>query len=249
MTTYGDLTKISILCPTRGRPYLFSEMLRTLYFTRSDDTNVEVIVMLDPDDSAFKEYEELITGPYRGLVNITTIINEDKKPLSGELWNQLAQWAKGNVLMLANDDMAFRTKKWDLKVFEAFSRFQDRIAVVWCNDLQNGPKHAVFPMVHRNWYEKLGYFTPSGDRSVGTFFNDTWIFDLGKRIGRLAYVQEATIEHLHFSAGKTKFDRTHKLNRLHSNSVKSKQLFDELQHVRVGDATTLTTLFKTISQG
>ena len=58
-----------------------------------------------------------------------------------------------------------------------------------------------------------GFSKHSFPFSPGIFnflYNDTWIFDIAKRVGRGHYIPQVTAEHLHFSTGKSKKDKTSK---------------------------------------
>jgi hypothetical protein len=60
------------------------------------------------------------------------------------------------------------------------------------------------------WFRTLGYFTP-GIYNFG--FNDSFIYDLAKRIGRTHYIPSVIAEHRHFSVGKSNMDDTYHRNR------------------------------------
>jgi len=190
---------ISILCPTRGRPQMVERMMRSVRDTQAGD--VEIILAFDNDDpSRVRQYEdadEVITGS--GTV--------------GEYWNRMATMARGDIIMMGNDDFFYVTPDWDQIVTNAVEHeFPDGIYVAWTDD-GSGKAHerCAVPIVSKEWINTLGYFCPAGFRF---FYNDTWIAELGRRIGRELYIGNALVEHRHFSFGKMEADETTRRNRI-----------------------------------
>lgn len=175
------------------------------------DTMIEVLFYVDVDDPLRGDYATLepIVGPSDGV---------------GKAWNRLATVAKGDLLMMGNDDLRFETRGWDQAILEAIDRSgfgRDGLFVAWAND--GSPKAATnctFPIVSRLWYEVLGYFTPE---CFHFLWHDTWIRDLGQRLGRLIYVPQALIEHRHFSFGKSMMDNTSKRHRMAPDSSRKRR--------------------------
>jgi len=171
---------ISILTPTRGRP----EMARRMMDSAGDH---EFLFYVDEDDTS--EYDvPHIVGPRVRL---------------GVVWNYLARQAKGDYLMMGNDDLIFRDKHWAERLQEVLPSTE--IGVACFDDGINGGKHFAFPIMTRAWYEAVGQFTAE----VFTFgFHDTWIFDIAKRVNRAFYIGDVLIEHIHPTTGKRPADKT-----------------------------------------
>ena len=74
-------------------------------------------------------------------------------------WNILASNCTGDILIMGNDDLIYKTQNWDGILVEQTKKFKDGIYLMWFDD---GIKHnhANFPIISRKWYETLGYFTP-----------------------------------------------------------------------------------------
>jgi hypothetical protein len=81
---------------------------------------------------------------------------------------------------------------------------------MWMNDMINEDRHCAFPIVSRKWCDTLGYFTP-GVFKFG--YNDTWVYDIAKRLGRCHWISSVTAEHMHFNQGKSQKDDTYRWNR------------------------------------
>jgi hypothetical protein len=166
---------------------------------------------IDSDDPRIKAYNEYSEKQNK---NCTYII---EKPQSvSKSWNVLAHASMtlseepADILIMGNDDMVYRTQDWDQLLIEETRKYPDQIYCMWFEDLINGQNHCAFPIVSRKWYETLGYFTP-GIFNFG--YNDTWIFDVAKRIGRHHFIPNVVNEHLHFTTGKSSADDTTHRNR------------------------------------
>jgi hypothetical protein len=120
--------------------------------------------------------------------------------------------------------------------------YDDDIYCCWFEDLINGKSHCSFPIISKKWYETLGYFTP------GVFhfgYNDTWVYDIAKRIDRCHFIPEVTVEHLHFSTGKVQMDSTYHRNRTEKRGNLyhlDKVIFDETSDQRAQAAEKLKKL-------
>lgn len=209
---------ISILCPTRERPELVKRMMKSAIQTASGD--IEILLGIDADDKSYLDlkpcYGEKCFYPKNRTV--------------GEIWNLLATRCHGDFLMMGNDDLVFQTRGWDLLIPE----YKDGIFVAWFDD--GSPKanfRCAFPIVSRKWYETLGYFTPE---CFKFFYHDTWIHDIGKRVGRTHYISEAIVEHKHFAFKKAPMDETYKRNRRAPLSAMDGETFSERVEQREADA-------------
>jgi glycosyl transferase/beta-hydroxylase protein BlmF len=199
------LEMISILTPSRERIHrlgYFIESALTTANARGGD-NVELLFYVDEDDPERALYERLNVSPH-----IKVIVGPPESV--SKTWNVLAKEAKGDILMMGNDDQVFHTKNWPEKLYNEVAKYEDDIYVAWFEDGINGAKHCAFPIVSRKWYETLGYFTP-GVFNFG--YNDTWIFDLGIRVKRCHFIPDIYVEHQHFTANKSAYDNTYARNR------------------------------------
>ncbi len=196
--------RISILCPTWGRPSGAWELAESALAMAADSRRVEIWFYVDFDDPKMVQYlEQLHLGP-----SLHVLVGE---PISvSKSWTILAEHCSGDVLVLGNDDVLYRTPGWDDILEEELQAFPDDIYCAWFDDMINGSKLCAFPMVSRKWFETLGYFTP------GTFefiYNAAWIADIAEQLGRLHYIPRVVTEHLHFSTGKSELDETYQRNR------------------------------------
>ncbi|MDE2097960.1 MAG: hypothetical protein KGL39_11975 [Patescibacteria group bacterium] len=189
---------ISLLCPSRGRPDAFGKMVRSAVAHADRRDGIEIVAYLDDEDDVRPIYELSRWQGERHVVG--------PRICMGDMWNQCAEAARGDILMQCADDIRFQTPGWDRLVSEAFERYQDRIAFVHGRDLSpNEGIHGTHGFISRRWYEALGYFVPAGFVSD---YTDTWLNDLANRIGRRVYLRNLVTEHLHHTLGKAEIDQT-----------------------------------------
>jgi len=181
---------ISICCPSRGRPELASRMVRTALETVSAKKNVEFLFYLNEDDNSLGQYKILLDPSYY-------TVGPDQSTCFS--WNQMADRAKGDIVMLAGDDIQFQTPNWDLEVEKAFDMFEDKICMVvpWdANGKGKGAEHknktvpvivgdepisAPHFFVHRNWINTLGYFAPP---FFWHWYVDSYTQTVSRKLGR-----------------------------------------------------------------
>jgi len=173
--------KISVLCPSRGRPEKAKRMLDSIYATKNG-SEVEVLFYLNEDDPRLQEYP---LDDKRCIVHI----GKDSPPAWS--WNWLAGKATGDLLMLMGDDNIFTTPCWDEKYIEAAKQYPDGIFVISCPDgrTKDGNPH---PTVGRGWVNTLGYFVPP---IFLHWFVDSWTQYMAQSLGRFIRLEDVEIKH------------------------------------------------------
>lgn len=187
--------RISILCPTRGRPDNVHRMVASAFTTADEPDQLEVVFYRDDDDPT----------DHPDLPGTRTVIGP--RILLSQAWNECYDHAAGDVLMHGGDDLVFRTPSWDSKVRGAFDAFPDRLVFVYGDDTNQGQQLGTHGFVHRRWVEVLGYFVPP---HFSSDFNDTWLNEIAAAAGRRVYLPDVVTEHLHPAFGKGEWDRTHR---------------------------------------
>ena len=198
----------SILTPTRNRPEKCERFVKSVKNTTKEHGRVELLFYVDNDDPSMGKYrkiEEVYTTDFLRI----KMFEGPAKSVS-KSWNDIAKISNGDYLMMGNDDLTYETKGWDNKLEEHLSLLEDPYYMCWVNDNINGNKHCAFPIISREWYQTVDYFAP------GVFhfgYNDTWVFDIAKRVGRTKYFGDILIEHRHFSHHPGERDDTTDRNR------------------------------------
>lgn len=197
----------SLILPTRERPQQVYRLFDSIKETTSDLSSIEIILYVDEDDHLSRK----ISYP---SLNIKKIILP-RKPM-GKVTNICYEASGGSYIMLVNDDVIFRTKGWDERVIKCFEKFNDRIALVYGNDLDYGEKMAVFPFLSREVCELMGKVCP--EEFAGNYI-DVHLMDIFCKLvkmghKRIFYLPDVIFEHVTFKTGKAPIDNVY-LNRSH----------------------------------
>jgi glycosyltransferase involved in cell wall biosynthesis len=158
----GGSFMISVLLPVRNRPAHLKRSLtslRDLAFER----DYEVLIRLDDDDPSIEEEIEIA---HSTVAKDRLVIVTDKRVgywRLNECCNQLCKLAKGDFLLLWNDDMEILTPGWDvlLGTGHPFSVQELRRDTAVTAD-------GTVPCVSRRVYETLGVYSHF-------YLNDLWI--------------------------------------------------------------------------
>jgi hypothetical protein len=184
------MKEISILVPTRNRVDLLKGMVSSVFDTAADKEAVEVLCYVDEDDENTKK----IIGGLNARCFVEPRLFNIQKCV-----NFLCGKANGQIVMYGNDDIVFRTPKWDSIVKEVFDRYDDKIALCYGYDgIQPKGWLSTFGFVHKNWVNVIGYVL---NESFPFDYSDGWINDVAKVIDRNVYV-DIYIEHLHSAVEK-----------------------------------------------
>lgn len=183
----------------------------------------EVLLYLDEQDPSAKDYR----------TDVKVFYGQDQSTIKS--WNFLAAQCSGSLLMVGSDDILFRTKGWDNRLFAAIP--YDGIAVFGFNDGRgNGNPH---PVVTRRWYETLGYLGPAG---FYHWYIDTWNNTLAQKIGRYCYMPDVLVEHCHAKAGKAENDETYQRIRRDNTQIRDHAAWVSNKHLLEQEAQKLASL-------
>lgn len=191
--------KIAILCPSRGRPERFSDMLKSAMATAHDPNNVSVMLLVDRDDPRLADYVNAQTP------RVTLIVQEPRVSCPAAL-NILALQCDADLLIAGSDDVAFRTPGWDRTLAHRFlTAFPDRLGFAFFNDGRDRDKAEHFA-VSREWVKAVGYFMrPEYEH----FCADEHVERIARAAHRRLWLGGITLEHMHFKYGKAAKDQTY----------------------------------------
>jgi GT2 family glycosyltransferase len=217
------MTTISLLCPSRGRPQLCKRMLQSAYATAANRDGVESLVLVDEDDPHLDEYCRLLPE--------SRVIKGARHSGVARAFNALSGLASGDILFTAPDDLMFRTAGWDSIVREIVDRYADGIVVAVPYDGREGAQgeRCTHWFTTRRWVERVGNFV---EERYEHFYCDTHVADIAARSGRLVFMPEVLIEHMHPKYGKGQWDDTYKLKRKNGMSSRDKARYRELEPER-----------------
>jgi len=204
--------KISILCPTRGRPGNVKRLIDSAATTAT--VCPEFVFYVDDDDETF---------PAATDITDVRVVRGPRITLSA-MWDKCAEVATGEILMQAGDDIVFRTRGWDDQVRRAFASFPDRLAFVHGDDGVYGHTFGTHGFIHRAWEDAVGHVVPpyfSSDMA------DVWLNEVANGINRRIFLPFVT-EHMHFINGKAEVDKTHKERMERGGRDNVKEIYDKL---------------------
>lgn len=170
--------RVSLLMPSRERYELAKASIESL-----GEGRFEVLVRVDDDDPQLKEYKTLpakvVIGPRYGYEGLA------------KYYNELAAKAKGDWIMLWNDDATMETNDWLFRITN-FNHTKPIVLNPW------NPEDNLFPVISRKWYDIIGHFSLSTHA-------DSWVQAVGSASGTQVYVEFIGIKHL----GEELSDPTH----------------------------------------
>jgi len=208
MTQIYTPGKISILCPTRGRPENVLRKIESVFKTATKPNLVEIIFYVDSDD---------LTFPNSKITNSNVKVVTGPRMWLSILQNVLYTHATGEILMYTGDDVIFESQSWDQIIREEFDSSIDKLILVYGSDGGfYGERIALHGFLHRNWIDAVGCWVQPG-RAVPY---DFWLTETARQLGKLRYREDLKFTHLHFRQGDkaSKFDSTYAaVSSLHSS--------------------------------
>jgi glycosyltransferase involved in cell wall biosynthesis len=163
---------ISVLIPERGRPEKLERLICSL-LSATYSNQIEILVQIDDDDEAWKD-----RTPFEH--SFTRYLRRPRAPTLGEKLNQLANEAKGDLLLFLSNDMQMDTPGWPAKCREAAKKLPNGIGIAYVRDNQLHPGHAAYWMMTRRMFEGAGFFAPPW---FPYWFVDTWWDEIGTLTG------------------------------------------------------------------
>lgn len=185
------MKSFSLILPTRNRLDLIQRLFSSILETSANLDLLEIILCIDEDDPESHKISH-------ALLTIKKIIAPQRS--MGSIIRDCYSKSTARYIVLINDDVIIRTKNWDIKVLEVFSRFSDDLALVYCNDLYYGKRLSSFPILSRTACGLMDNICPAEYRSHCI---DSHIFDIFKRLSqlgheRLIYLPNVIFEHMHY---------------------------------------------------
>ena len=181
------------IVPSRGRPHKIEELIKSWDETR---INAHLFVAVDEDDPA--------VGAYRKILKDAPDWVSWRLAPRMRMIGTLNHWAlkfihHNDVIGFMGDDHRPRTIGWDEKIeITALDP-----AVVYGNDLLQGANLPTAVALPSDWIDVLGWMAPP---CLTHLWADNFWRELGTELGRLTYLPDVVIEHMHPIAGKSEWD-------------------------------------------
>ncbi len=191
------MNDLLMIVPSRGRPGNIAELLEAWRSTRTGDDSA-LLVAVDDDDEELGGYRALDLYPDLGE---TLIIG--KRERLGPTLNRLATDQANQFWMVGfmGDDHRPRTKGWDRKVMAALAEMGT--GLVYGNDLFQREALPTAVVMTSDIIRTLGYMVPP--KLIHLFMDNYWL-GLGQALGRIRYLDDVVIEHLHPLAKTAEWD-------------------------------------------
>lgn len=194
---------IVVVLPSRGRPARAREAVQAIRDTASLVTT-SVVLTVDGDDPELEAYRALRWGPPYRAETFLTVIDDPRS--TGDLVRatntvamRIAEDDPHAIIGNLGDDHVCRTPGWDRRVEEALRA----PGIAYGDDLLQGRKLPTAPFMSAAIVNALGWFFPP---CLVHMYPDNALRDIGDRLGRLHYLPDVVIEHVHPGAGKAELD-------------------------------------------
>lgn len=191
--------KTLYLVPSRSRPSNVDRLCAAWQELSSKDDGIhtDLMVINDIDDPTLDEYRKVLSRYPWVISAVGTRLR---------LGATLNEYAVRYALIydgigFMGDDHIPRTPNWDATLTDILEASEP--AVVYGNDLFQGQNLPTAVLMSSSIVETLGYMVPAG--LVHLYIDNAWML-WGQTLGRLIYVPNVVIEHMHPNANKAQFD-------------------------------------------
>ncbi|MFJ7998960.1 hypothetical protein ACIQ7D_17690 [Streptomyces sp. NPDC096310] len=191
--------ELLVIIPTRGRPQAVPAIIEAWDAT---DATADVLFAVDTDDPELAAYKQH-AATYKADSRVRFTFGKRRR-LVGTLNAQAVKAAKSyRFLAFMGDDHRPRPAgmPWDARIRECLSGGP---GIVYGNDLLQGEKMATAVAMTSDIVTMLGVMVP--DCLVHLCADLVWV-DWGRGMGRITYLDDMVIEHLHPAAGKAELDQ------------------------------------------
>ncbi|MDP5310397.1 glycosyltransferase family 2 protein [Streptomyces poriferorum] len=187
-----------VIIPTRGRPQAVMALVRAWHETGA---TADLLFAVDNDDPELDAYKREAAKFMKG--GQVRFVFGKRLRLCGTLNQQAIKAAKAyRYLAFMGDDHRPRAAPvpWDARIRECLSGGP---GIVYGNDLLQGEAMATAVAMTSDIVGTLGYMAP--DCLIHLCLDLVWL-DWGRGMGRITYLDDMVIEHLHPANGKAEFD-------------------------------------------
>lgn len=190
-----------VVVPSRGRPQNIAELTKSWEDTQARAT---LLIALDDDDPRLDDYlviknvmhwdqVQWTVGPRLRLAGTLNAVVMSRIMRTGTMPH--------DIIGFMGDDHRPRTLHWDMDIENVVSHYGS--SIVYGNDLLQGQNLPTQVFITADIIKTLGYFCPPG--LVHMYLDNAWK-TWGEAMGRLYYLVNTVIEHMHPVAGKAPWD-------------------------------------------
>lgn len=190
------MTDLTVLVPTRGRVANAIRLAEAM--TELNRADTALVLGVDADDPDLDAYRKTAS---------VTVVEPAGPGMVGAL-NQLVTRHAGDSTCVAflGDDHCPRTEGWDARLVDAVATMGGGVA--YGNDLVHGINLPTAVALDSRLARALGYMAPPTLKHL--YVDNVWK-DWGYGLGRLAYLNDVIVEHLHPIVGKAEDDERYQV--------------------------------------
>lgn len=192
------MSDLVVIVPSRGRPKAAAELAEAFGATR---TFAHLVFAIDEDDPTHDEYAEALG------VHPNTVIDTGGAPatmvraLNAVAVRRASAPDAPFAIGFMGDDHRPRTPGWDQAYLDTLREL--RTGIVYGNDLLQGENLPTQVAMTSDIIRTLGYMAPP--TMTHLYVDNAWL-SLGTALGKLRYLPDVVVEHLHPVAGKAEWD-------------------------------------------
>jgi hypothetical protein len=207
--------KISILHPSKGRPFQALKTTLAWIEKASGKYPIEYILSLDDDDT--------FTDQYFGMYEDTNVrvIKTASRSCVGAI-NEAARVSSGDILIVVSDDFECPLD-WDRIIVKNMD-MSTPCALHVDDGITNYSRILTIPIINRLLYDSLGYvYHPA----FASMFADNHLYEIAERTAKIVKVNEL-FQHNHYTNRKRKKDATDHNHGSIERYNEGKSIFDNL---------------------
>jgi hypothetical protein len=230
------MSRVVVVVPSRGRPNAARDTILSIRETVAM-VGTRTIIAVDSDDPTLDEYREMLNvlpaRTYRDHPTLVILSPEETGNLvmaTNTVSMRVANEDPHSIIGNLGDDHRPRTYGWDKEVIDALSE----PGIVYGDDLIHGVNLPSAPFISAQIVLALGWYAlPTCDH---LYIDDSWR-ELGIALGRLHFLPDVTIEHMHPAVGKGEWDDGYERANGMAGELHDKAAFDKwMSYGLSGDA-------------
>jgi hypothetical protein len=208
---------IAIIIPSRERAYKIKKLHEQWFNVTNESVHTDCYIVLDKDNESTYErlpgfiYRVVDTGGKKGAVFPLNYV-------ANEIANDY------EYLGFIGDDHIPITKDWNVIMYNALIK-NGKFSMVYGNDLRHKENLCAHIVMDAQYVVQLGYFAHPAFAHL--FCDDMWMY-IGKRMNNIHYLPDVIIEHLHYSVGKSDYDKMYMINNTQELYDSSEIIFKNL---------------------
>ncbi|MEM7197883.1 MAG: hypothetical protein AAF352_05900 [Pseudomonadota bacterium] len=204
--------------------------MKSVINNASRTDHLEFVLRLDIDDPAIQEYQMMLEALKTEYPHVAINVRGGSRCKQSLMWNQAAELANNDLIMMGNDDCILHTKNWDTYIKDVPLILGHNYFVLVGDIYTKGlDKSSSFPCVSREYYAYHGYYAPGIYYALCT---DVWISEIASMAGCLVSVKGLRYKHLHVKYGAMLADETHGYARRREYAHKDSATHHETKELR-----------------